>query len=240
MPPPPSQAAGQRRLSSACAIEASYPLSRGQRGLWYLNQIRPSSSSYHLALAVRIHSPLDLEAWRSSLQYLVDRHPCLRTAISMNGTGEPVNQVLSSRELAFEVVEAHGLDDDSLRSAVSSRYAEPFDLATDPLVRAHLFSRSDSDHVFLLTVHHVVFDGHSLWRLLTELREIYAAKTSGREPALPALRHSYADFVSWQAEMLAGCEGEGHLEYWRRQLDGASPFLHLPTDPAPWRAVRRT
>ncbi len=55
-----------------------YPLSHGQRGLWFLHQVDPLGSAYHVCYPSRIRSPLDLPALRA-VQKLVDRHPALRT-----------------------------------------------------------------------------------------------------------------------------------------------------------------
>ena len=211
-------------------IAHTYPLSQGQRGLWFLHQLMPESAAYHLALAVRIHSHVDVPALRRSLQILVNRHACLRTAISMGEKGEPVQNVYAYKRLPFEHVEASALQEDELRKRVTRSYEEPFDLGKAPLMRVHLFTRSEQDHVLLLTFHHVVFDGHSLWMLLRELKELYAAETSGTRVSLRPLKHSYADFVAWQSEMLAGPEGETHLAFWKRQVEGAPPLLDLPTD----------
>jgi len=42
----------------------------------------------------------------------------------------------------------------------------------------------------------------------------------------------YTDYVRWQAELLAGAEGERLWTYWQRQLAGQLPVLDLPTDRA--------
>ena len=47
---------------------------------------------------------------------------------------------------------------------------------------------------------------------------------------LPPLDLQYTDYVRWQAEMLAGPEGERLWAYWREKLAGQLPVLELPTD----------
>ena len=46
----------------------------------------------------------------------------------------------------------------------------------------------------------------------------------------PAHVPQYTDFVRWQAEMLAGPEGERHWTYWQHELVGELPMLNLPID----------
>ncbi len=50
----------------------------------------------------------------------------------------------------------------------------------------------------------------------------------------------YRDFVRWQADMLAGAEGERLWSYWKKQLAGVPPVLELPADrPRPPRFTHR-
>ena len=42
--------------------------------------------------------------------------------------------------------------------------------------------------------------------------------------------HDYRDFVRWQAELLAGRDGDRLWHYWKQQLAGAPLVLDLPTD----------
>ena len=106
----------------------------------------------------------------------------------------------------------------------------PFDLARGPLLRAALLRLSETSHVLLLTVHHIVSDGWSTGVLVREMAALYAAFLQGRPSPLPALPLQYADFAAWQRGWLAGEVLEAELAWWRAQLDGAPPALELPTD----------
>ncbi len=96
-------------------------------------------------------------------------------------------------------------------------------------MRMHLFRRAPDDHIFLLGVHHIVGDFWSLVLVIEEMQVLYPAECDGRPAALPAPAKQYRDFVRWQAELLAGPEGERLWEYWERQLAGA-PDGARPTD----------
>ena len=55
-----------------------------------------------------------------------------------------------------------------------------FDLECGPLLRARLLRLSEHEHVFLLTLHHIVTDGWSIGILFRELEAIYGAYAGGR------------------------------------------------------------
>src|SRR5262249_3326029 len=55
------------------------PLSFGQERLWFLHQLDPLDTSYHLTSAVRFRGPLEVAALRRALTEIVRRHEVLRT-----------------------------------------------------------------------------------------------------------------------------------------------------------------
>jgi hypothetical protein len=92
-----------------------------------------------------------------------------------------------------------------------------------------LLRLGDQDHILVVVMHHIVFDGWSEGVLLRELSTLYEAYNQGEESPLPELDAQYADFAFWQREWLAGPLLELQLSYWRERLGGLEP-LHLPTD----------
>src|SRR5439155_1363408 len=59
---------------------------------------------------------------------------------------------------------------------------------------------------------------------------LYAAERTGVPAPLPVYAPQYTDYVQWQAEMLAGPEGERLWTYWRQELAGELSLLNLPVD----------
>ena len=98
--------------------------------------------------------------------------------------------------------------EETLRQRLEEEAHRPFDLERGPLVRMHLFRRAPDDHIFLLGVHHIVGDFWSLVLVIEEMQALYPAECEGRRAPLPAPASRYRDFVRWQAELLAGPEGE--------------------------------
>ena len=76
----------------ARASQSLYPLSDNQQGIWFLCQFAPESSVYNVSFAARVRSELDIPAFRRAFQALVDRHPSLRTTITVR-SGKPVQQI---------------------------------------------------------------------------------------------------------------------------------------------------
>ena len=154
-----------------------HPLSYGQQALWFLYQLAPQSSAYHIILAARILSQIDTEAMRHAFQMLIERHPILRCTFTSHADG-PVQQVQEDLEIDFEVLESADWDQDRLDGYLDEECHRPFDLENGPVFRAKVLSRSAQEHILLLVAHHIVLDGRSFSILLADLRELYrAAKT---------------------------------------------------------------
>ena len=213
----------------ASEAPSHYPLSYNQQGIWFLHQLAPESMVYNVSFAARICSDVDIPALRRAFQALIDRHPSLRTTFSAH-SGKPVQQVHKHLKVYFEETDASAWSGDEVKTRLLEDTYRPFDLERGPLLRASLFSRSAREHILLLVVHHIVIDFWSLAVLLTELGVLYPAEQAGVRAPLPPLDLQYTDYVRWQAEMLAGPEGERLWAYWQKQLGGRLPVLDLPTD----------
>ncbi|AGC46256.1 non-ribosomal peptide synthetase [Myxococcus stipitatus DSM 14675] len=208
--------------------ESIHPLSHGQQALWFVAQLAPDSIAYNTALSLRIVTEVDVPALRRACQRLVERHGVLRTTFGTR-RGQPVQKVRRRDSLCFEHVLATDEEPEALRARVTRAYEAPFDLEQGPLMRVHLFSRTAREHVLLIAIHHIVYDGWSLLILGEELlRHLYPAEKAGVPAALPAPRATYTDYVRWQSEMLAGATGQRLWDYWSKQLAGAPSSLDLP------------
>jgi amino acid adenylation domain-containing protein/non-ribosomal peptide synthase protein (TIGR01720 family) len=200
-----------------------YPLSYGQRALWFVHQLDRSSAAYNLHIALRIHSPLDVEALRSAFQTIVNRHAPLRSTFAERD-GVPFQRVADRVEVAFSVHDARTLDAGTLRRRLLEEVHRPFDLERGPVFRVALF-RTQNAHEIIIAAHHVVFD---MWSTIIILEELAAYYSDG--PTLGPLAIEYADYVRWQNEMLHGHDGEHLFQYWREVLGGDLPVLDLPLD----------
>lgn len=206
-----------------------YPLSAGQQGLWMTHQLTPHHYAYNTPLAFKVAGFLDPDALRLALQRLVQRHDALRTRIDVIDD-EAVNDVAPTGELFFDVEDIADLDPAAIGAHLKKIIRKPFDLQAGPLMRVYLFSQSHTEHILLFNFHHIVFDGGSVAHLLNDLNRLYNSVCSNTLDPLPPLETTYADFVAWQEDMLAGDKGWVHKAYWQQQLKGAPSSLELPTD----------
>ena len=222
-------------------VEGEYPVTHGQRALWFLQSRAPESVAYNIMLAARIRESVDLGALRTALRDLVARHAILRTTYRLQG-GTLTQVVARAADPALTHVDAADLDEDPLRARIEADAHQPFLLSTGPVMRVSLYTRAPEDHVLLLCIHHIAIDGWSMDVLMQELRALYLAHASGQPiPAeLSQPGTSYAEYAAWEQEFLSSPAGVQMKDYWQRTLPAEIPALTiaptcLPGTPAPRR-----
>jgi amino acid adenylation domain-containing protein/non-ribosomal peptide synthase protein (TIGR01720 family) len=206
-----------------------YPLSHGQRGLWFLQKIDPHSPVYNIAWAVRVRRGLDVESLRAALQQLVDRHPSLRTTFLMGRDG-PIQRVLGQMNADLTLKKSAGWSDESVIKRMEEEAQRPFDLERGPLLKVSVFERPGGEYSLLLGVHHLIVDFWSLSLIVHELGALYDAALRGTEAELPPLTLQYCHYVLSEADLLGGNEGASLWRYWSERLRPIRPALSFPTD----------
>jgi amino acid adenylation domain-containing protein len=209
------------------------PLSFAQERLWFLDRLEGGSAAYNLPAALRLTGALDAAALERSLGEIVRRHEALRT-VFREADGGAVQVIVPFAGFALPVEDLSKLGGTAREAEVRRRAREhaarPFDLAEGPLLRAALLRLSREEHVLLLCIHHIVFDGWSSGVLVRELSALYAAYRDGAASPLAEPPVQYADYAVWQREQLRGEVLDRQIGYWKERLAGAPALLELPTD----------
>jgi amino acid adenylation domain-containing protein len=208
-----------------------YPVSLAQGRLWFLEQLQGKTSVYNIDVGLWLYGPLDMDALRSSLQEVVNRHETLRTTFRLQG-GDVLQVVAPAQEVVLPIADFSNLPN-PFQSAYKFAKREveiPFDLDTGPLFRAKVMRLAPEEHVLLCTMHHTITDAWSMQLFVKELGALYAAVSNGKPCSLPQLPIQYGDFSEWQRESFATDIAQQQLAYWKHTLGGAPPVLELPWD----------
>lgn len=216
-------------------VDRSQPvqLSFSQQRLWFLWQLEPDSPAYNVGGMARFVGELDADALDAALQALIERHETLRTTFP-EIDGVPVQRVMDASGVELirhDLGRMEAAERQPWLMALAEQEAhQPFDLATGPLLRAHLVTFSEWEHYLVLTLHHIVTEGWAMDIFARELAALYEAFIDGKPSPLEPLPVQYLDYSVWQRRWLESGEGERQLDYWRRQLGDEHPLLELPSD----------
>ncbi|HKV80420.1 MAG TPA: condensation domain-containing protein [Candidatus Sulfotelmatobacter sp.] len=212
------------------------PLSIAQEEIWRRDlDVVSKFPFFNESITIHRQGPLDEGALQRSLTEIVRRHEVWRTTFEILD-GQPSQMVRPAPE-AFPIstydlstVPESRKEDEALRLA-SEQAREGFNLKTGPLLRVSLVHLDDTRHRVHATMHQIIVDGVSVFRVFPfELIKLYEAFAKGRPSPLPEPNIQYGDFASWQKEFLGREILEQQLNYWRKRLSGQLPALQWPRD----------
>ncbi len=221
------------KLKQKGSLGNAFPLSYAQQRLWFLQQLEPESTAYHIPAAVRLKGPLNIDALKKSFEEIVKRHEILRTTFTtINGT--PMQVVSAHKALYLKQTDLSHLPsakrETQMRALLEEENNRPFDLSKGPLLRLHLIKMSENDHVLHILMHHIISDGWSVNVFVKEFSILYRSFLNGQPAQLPPLKIQYADFAVWQKKKLESEIKEKQLAYWKQKLGSSLPVLELPSD----------
>lgn len=212
------------------ADDDARPASFGQERLWFLWQLAPGNTSYHVTWCYEVADGLNVGRLATAVDALIERHEALRTTLHEQD-GQIVQRVGPPWQCGLTAVPATSSEHAFELATAAAR--ELFDLSAGPLFRARAWELGPDRHVVGFTAHHAIMDG---WSQDVFERELWVLYDSGGDTAaaaaLPEPAVQYADYASWHRDLVAG-RADADLDYWRAALDGAAPACPAPDRTAP-------
>ena len=210
------------------------PLTAEQSQLWLHAQMAPDMPLYNESITIHRLGPYDHAALERALSEIVRRHAIWRTAF-VDVDGDLVQQVAPPFAVTLPLIDIGHLPE-------SDRDAEAVRLATEdarapiafdraPLFRARVVRLGEEEHRLYLTLHHIIFDGVSIYRtLVPELAALVAAFEAGQASPLPEPALQYADYATWQQAQNDPAATARQLDHWRVALAEPLPRLEIAGD----------
>ena len=217
------------------------PLSYGQQQIWLHSQFAGEALIYNEPVTIHRHGELDRDALEQSFTEIVRKHEAWRTIFQWNGS-EPAQIVLPPpARIRIPFADLRSLPEperekEALRLATEDA-VRPFDLSQGPMYRPRLVRMRDDEHLLFIALHHIIFDGVSLYRIfLPELQELYEAHSRGRSIPLAPLPVQYPDFALWHRDFVER-ELPKELPYWTSIFEDLPELNFQPDHPRPLAAT---
>jgi len=205
--------------ASSIQHPASFPMSSGQKRIFFIDELDDEYSTYRITIAMRIKGKPDNEQLDQIFAEIIRQHDSLRTGFEMED-GELIQRVHDTADFHIHYVQgAEDQTDDIIRN-----FIQPFDLGKPPLFRVCLATFSENSHLLIFDTHHIAVDGLSLSIIVQDISRLYEGK-----PLSPQAKE-YRDFISWEQTLLQSDALKQHGAYWLERFSGDIPVLNLPTD----------
>ncbi|HET6377221.1 MAG TPA: amino acid adenylation domain-containing protein [Methylocella sp.] len=205
-------------------LDDIYPLTPMQEGMLFHCLMQPGSGVYILQDQYEIRGHIDIEAFRSAWQKVVDRHNILRSAMVWRNIGKPHQLVLRNAKLPFYFEDQRGLTSEAQEQRragiLEAERREGFDLEKPPLMAIRLFRLNDDLWRCIRSHHHILTDEWCTSILFVDFRDNYAALAGGRQPPVRSA-YSFRNYLAW----LKSRDPAVAEAFWRNCLKG----FHEPT-----------
>ncbi|KHF43052.1 non-ribosomal peptide synthase/polyketide synthase [Saccharomonospora viridis] len=198
------------------AIEEVLPVLPLQEGLLFHASLADGGTDVYIGqFVLELTGSVDVGRMRNAVAGLFDRHAGLRLCFRQVRSGEWVQIVQRRVATPFEVVDLRDASDADaeLRRLIERERSRGFDVTSGPLARFVLVRSSEDTFRFVVTHHHVLWDGWSVPVLLRELLALYRGEHLEQAPDFGALVRN-----------VLGLSGSGR-RFWAERLSGVEPCL---------------
>ena len=206
----------------------------GQEQLWIHSQFATDVPIYNDPITIYRYGPMDRAALERALTEIVRRHESWRTTFGWKN-GELMQFVQAPpAHIEIPYVDLSNVPEETRDEAARKMALEdaliPFNLETGPTYRGRLVRFSETEHRLYLALHHIIFDGLSLYKtFVSELQALYEAFSRNLPSPLPEPALQYGDYALWQRHWVEEIAPQ-QLAYWREKLAGAARHDVLKTD----------
>ncbi|KAL8654006.1 MAG: hypothetical protein Q9210_001767, partial [Variospora velana] len=192
-------------------IADAYPCSSLQEGLITLSIRQPGA--YVANNVFRLPEAVDVDAFKSAWEKALQDMDILRTRIVHTTNAGFIQAVLKKEKIEWILAEA-------LEGVTDVEVCLP-ERSGSPLMRFTLVNDgSPAGRFFVWSIHHALYDGWSMPRMLQRVEDIYF------EDAPPAPKASYAQFIRY----LSRTDSQSADRFWRSKFEGLQS-VHFPKAP---------
>ncbi|KAI0102477.1 putative equisetin synthetase [Nemania sp. FL0031] len=220
---------------SPAAKEASSKMSYGQERFWFLSDYLADKRSFNMTVMFKLTGKLQIARLENAVRTVAQRHDALRTRFFWSGEGNkrtPMQGILSESPIHLEHVKLNSEAD--AKEELRKMHDYVWDLNSWEAARMVLLTVNENVHYFMVSGHHISWDGYSFTVLFVDLDAAYCGRP------LPHLgpECQYPAFTLWQRETYeAGAMKKAIEDYYRPMIDPHAkaiplfPFAKSPTRP---------
>ncbi|SNB55511.1 amino acid adenylation domain-containing protein [Marinobacter sp. es.042] len=213
-------------------LEGAIETTESQREVWLAAQFGDeASASFNESVFLRLKGRVNQPALKKALEALWQRHQAIRGCFSDDGKEMVIYYDRPAPVTHHDISTLTPKNQEEQLTLLAQRAVSvPFDLANGPLAQFDIIRFTEDDTRVLLTLHHSVCDGWSLYILASELGELYSREcepslSAGLEPA-----PSFIDYAEWERSDETRSLREQSIDYWTRRFADGIPTLDLPFD----------
>ncbi len=199
--------------------QEKYLASHEQNMLYVLSQLNNESTHYNITKAITIRGKLDKAFLQEACKKIVNRHESLRTYFEWKEENL-YQKIKADNDFEINYIKT---SKERVKKEISN-FVKPFDVYKPFLFRMMLLEIKETEHIFLLDIHHSIGDGSSIGIILKEIIDCYEGKENN------PIRVQYKDYAAFQKSLFWKEKMDKEKEYWLGELKEETPILNLLED----------
>ncbi|QHG87430.1 non-ribosomal peptide synthetase [Xanthomonas cucurbitae] len=200
-------------------VRPSFPLSGPQREVWLEQLMLGHSLASIIGGYVEIEGEVDVACFRRAVQCMADQYDVLRTHIvqEVDSDGIPLQAFADHLDVPVALVDASGQPNPEhwVTTWIQEQMETAFEFDGTPLWRISLCCIRARRWCFVVSAHHILLDGWSIYLVLQTLSQIYNELRAGGVPSV-AVR-SYRDFIDHDLSYRVSTRYQKDRAYWAQK-----------------------
>jgi natural product biosynthesis luciferase-like monooxygenase protein/amino acid adenylation domain-containing protein len=187
------------------------------------------SLAYNNSITLKLIGKLNIPVLKKSLLSVIERHEALRTTISVENKLQLIHSLI---KIPLNFIDISDLLPNEKKEQVSLLLNEEsnktFNISQE-LFRTSLIKLDEEEHLFIVTVHHIICDGVSVGIILQDIEAYYSAFSQGKSCQLAPVMQ-FSEFSAWRLSQTKSANILRQEKYWLRKLNSIDSKLELPVD----------
>lgn len=215
-------APGMTVMPSDC-IGVALPLSKGQEGVWFSDNLYDSGTAYTTSQCVELRGPLCCRTLHRSILRAVNECGPLHVRFLADDC-RPLQQSIDpiSEPVSFIDLRSDPAPDKTAWDYMR-RMNQEINLASNDLYRIAVIIIGDGHALWSMSVHHIVFDAHCYGLFQSRVSQHYASLRNGT-PLTASWFGTVVEMIEEEQRYTQSGEGETDRRFWKAYLgDSGSP-----------------
>jgi len=200
-----------------------FPITHVQKRIWHTEKIYPGTSTWTIAFAVKYNHMLDINLLEDALNLALQKNDGLRlqmTENSENGLTVVKQYLVDFQPIRLPYFDFSTGGKEALTEWLDKEVQEPFELIDHSLYYFAAVRFNQNENGYFMKLHHIIFDGWSLFMLINEIDQIYKQLEQGLKPdATP--NNTYLNYIRDEKAYLESEQFQKDRAFW---LDNMLPL----------------
>jgi len=215
LPPFPQTAA--TRVRNLEGIYEHSNLTMNQLSVWLQQKSQPTVPPHNLAATIALHTSIDYDHFHKAFTTLVNSSDALRSVVEEHN-GLPLRRVREPEDQPLEYRDVSDLENprEKMEGCVRRLSQTDLDLVVRPFHCA-LIKVSDTEYVWYLNLHPILFDGTSRTLMVRYMSDLYERSLTSQIPEMIDIP-PFENFVAYEREYRLSQRYEESKAYWNAKF----------------------